>query len=65
MFLYHKIWKEYYSNYIVFINSESNDLPEEIALKKPIGEFVSYHCEGMVCREPIESLDDFIKNINT
>ena len=57
--------KEYYSNYIVFINNESNNLPEEIALKKPIGEFVSYHCEGMVCREPIESLDDFIKNINT
>ena len=37
-------------------------LPTLLAEKKPVGEIVAYHCEGMSCHAPITQLNEF-KNL--
>ena len=60
-----KNWKKitkfegYYNKFIMFIDSEIQDLPDQIELKKCIGEFTSYHCKGMTCQEPKKTIEDF------
>ena len=47
-----------------FVDSEAVDVPKELSLKKPIGSFTAYICEGFKCLAPIDSFEQLLKELS-
>ena len=46
------------------MDSEAVDVPKELSLKKPIGPFTAYICEGFKCLAPIDSFKQLLKELS-
>ena len=47
-----------------FVDSEAVDVPKELSLKKPMGKFTAYICEGFKCLAPIDSFKQLLKELS-
>ncbi len=50
--------------WVYLIPEDVSDLPSSLALKPPVaGKTVAYICQGLECKNPIETLDELLENL--